>query len=106
MRRFHLIIVLIIALVGAVVALAISRSPVLGLDLQGGLEVVLQAEAPPGQQVTSDDLDRSISIIRNRIDRIGVSEPEIRQQPPDQIIIELPGLDDPAQATALNGRYV
>jgi SecD/SecF fusion protein len=103
-RRYHLIIVVIVALVGAVVALAITRSPVLGLDLQGGLEVVLQAEAPPGQEVTSDDLDRSISIIRNRIDRIGVSEPELRQQPPDQIIIELPGLDDPEQATELIGK--
>jgi SecD/SecF fusion protein len=103
-RRNHLIVVLVVALVGAVAALAVVREPKLGLDLQGGLEVVLQAEAPPGQQVTDDDLDRSISIIRNRIDKIGVAEPELRKQPPNQIIIELPGLKDPEAAAALIGK--
>ncbi len=103
-RRNHLIVVLVVALVGAVAALAVVREPKLGLDLQGGLEVVLQAEAPPGQQVTDEDLDRSISIIRNRIDKIGVGEPELRKQPPNQIIIELPGLKDPEAAAALIGK--
>ena len=103
-RRNHLIVVLVVALIGGVAALAIAREPRLGLDLQGGLEVVLEAEAPPGQQVTDDDLDRSISIIRNRIDKIGVAEPELRKQPPNQIIIELPGLKDPEAAAELIGK--
>jgi SecD/SecF fusion protein len=103
-RRYHLIVVLIVALLGGVVALAINREAKLGLDLQGGLEVVLEAEAPPGRQVTEEDLDRSISIIRNRIDKIGVAEPELRKQPPNQIIIELPGLRDPEKAAELIGK--
>jgi SecD/SecF fusion protein len=103
-RRYHLIVVLVVALVGGVAALAIAREPKLGLDLQGGLEVVLEAQAPPGQEVTDEDLDRSISIIRNRIDKIGVAEPELRKQPPDQIIIELPGLTDPEAAAELIGK--
>ena len=103
MRRYHLIVVLVVALLGGVAALALTRSPVLGLDLQGGLEVVLEAEAPPGQEVTEEDLDRSIEIIRNRIDKIGVTEPELRRQPPNQILIELPGLDDPEAAAELIG---
>jgi SecD/SecF fusion protein len=103
-RRYHLIVVLVVALLGGVAALALTRSPVLGLDLQGGLEVVLQAEAPPGQEVTEEDLDRSIEIIRNRIDKIGVTEPELRRQPPNQILIELPGLDDPEAAAELIGK--
>jgi SecD/SecF fusion protein len=103
-RRFHLIALLVVALVGAAAALAVTRSPVLGLDLQGGLEIVLQAEAPPGQQITQDALDRSVSIIRNRIDKLGVAEPEIRTQGGNQIVIELAGLHDPEKAAALIGK--
>jgi SecD/SecF fusion protein len=103
-RRYHLIILLIVALLGGVVALALTRSPVLGLDLQGGLEVVLQAEAPPGREITDDDLDRSIEIMRKRVDRLGVAEPEIRKQGDDQIVIELAGVSDPATAAALIGK--
>ena len=80
---------------------AVTRSPVLGLDLQGGLEVVLEAQAPPGQEVTEEDLDRSIEIMRNRIDKLGVSEPEIRKQGSDQIVIELAGVHDQGRAAEL-----
>ncbi len=103
MRRYHLITLLILALIGGVAALAITRSPVLGLDLQGGLEVVFEAKAPEGQELTEEGLDRSVEIMRNRVDRLGVAEPEIRKQPPNQIAIELPGVSDPARAAALIG---
>ncbi len=103
MRRYHLITLLILALLGGVAALAITRSPVLGLDLQGGLEVVFEAKAPEGQVVTADGLDRSVEIMRNRVDKLGVAEPEIRKQPPNQIAIELPGVSDPARAAELIG---
>ncbi|HZO48744.1 MAG TPA: hypothetical protein VFB26_01235, partial [Gaiellaceae bacterium] len=48
----------------------IHRKTTLGLDLQGGLEVTLQAKPERGQKLTKDDLDRSVSIIRNRIDKL------------------------------------
>ena len=76
----------------------------LGLDLQGGLEVVLEAQAPPGEEITQDALDRSIAIIRSRVDKLGVAEPEIRKQGRDQIVIELAGVDDPERAAALIGK--
>ncbi len=104
MRRYHLIVLLIVALVGGVAALGIYRSPTLGLDLQGGLEVVLEAQAPPGEEITTADLDRSIEIMRNRIDKLGVSEPEVRQQGTNQIAIELAGVHDPARAAQLIGQ--
>ena len=109
-RRNHLILVTLIAaaLVG-VVMLAIPGSPVhrkatLGLDLQGGLEVVLKAVPPKGHGLTSEDLDRSVGIMRNRIDKLGVSEPEIRKQGSDQIVIQLAGVTDPQKAAALIGK--
>ncbi|HEY3962407.1 MAG TPA: hypothetical protein VGL84_07750, partial [Gaiellaceae bacterium] len=83
-RRSHLtLVVLILAALGGVVALGLKSSPIhrslhKGLDLQGGLEVILRAEPPKGHKLTSSDMSRSISIIRNRIDKLGVSEPIVR----------------------------
>ena len=51
-----------------------------GLDLQGGLEVVLKAEPPKGHKLTKADLDRSVNVMRNRVDKLGVASPEIREQ--------------------------
>src|SRR5581483_8137405 len=109
-RRKYLLLMgaIVAALVGALL-LAIPGSPgykkpVLGLDLQGGLEVVLQAVPPKGHQLTSEDLDRSISIMQNRINKLGVSEPEIRKQGKDQIVIQLAGVHDPEAAAALIGK--
>jgi SecD/SecF fusion protein len=109
-RRNHLILVgLIVAGLIGVALLAIPGSPfhkgaTLGLDLQGGLEVVLEAEPSKGQTLTDEDLDRSVGIMRNRIDKLGVSEPEIRKQGSNQIVIQLAGVTDPAAAAALIGK--
>src|SRR2546421_10088314 len=74
------------------------KKPTLGLDLQGGLEVVLQAKPEKNQQLTSADLDRSVTVMRERVDKLGVSEPEIRKQGSNQIVIELPGVHDASRA--------
>jgi len=108
-RRSHLILVGLLALALAGVAmLAIPGSPGhkkvrLGLDLQGGLEVVLKAVPPKGHQLTSSDMDRSVNIMRDRINKLGVSETDARKQGKDQIVIELPGVKDPAQTAKIIG---
>jgi len=98
----------IAALVG-VALLAIPQSPIhreikLGLDLQGGVELVLKAIPPKGEEVTEENLDLAIEVIRNRIDALGVAEPEIRQQGKDQISIQLPGVADADKAAELIGK--
>jgi SecD/SecF fusion protein len=109
-RRKHLTLLgFIAAALAGVALLAIPGSPAhkkptLGLDLQGGLEVVLKAVPPKGHELTSEDLDRSIDIMRNRIDKLGVSEPEIRQQGSNQIVIQLAGVHDPGSAAKLIGK--
>src|SRR5881396_3304641 len=109
-RRSHLILVgLIVAALAGVVALAIPGSPThkkvtLGLDLQGGLEVVLKAVPPKNHALTAADMDRSVTIMRNRIDKLGVAEPEIRKQGKNQIVIELAGVHDPAKAASIIGK--
>ena len=99
---------IVAALVGAVLLMVpgspIHRTLTKGLDLQGGLEVVLQAVPPKNHQLTSEDLDRSVSIMQKRINGIGVSEPEIRKQGSNQIVIQLAGVHDPAAAAKLIGK--
>ena len=104
MRQYVLILVLVLVAVGGVVGLAVTREVNLGLDLQGGTEVVLQAEAEPGVEVTQEALDASVEIIRDRVDSLGVSEPEIRKQGANQIAVSLAGVFDPARATELIGK--
>jgi SecD/SecF fusion protein len=109
-RKNHLILLgcILAALIGvaflAVPASPAHKKPTLGLDLQGGLEVVLNAVPPKGHKLTSEDLDRSIDIMRKRIDKLGVSEPEIRKQGSNQIVIQLAGVHDPAAAAKLIGK--
>jgi SecD/SecF fusion protein len=96
------------ALVGAILLAVpgspIHRKPTLGLDLQGGLEVVLKAQPSKGQKLTPDMLDKSVSIMQSRINKLGVSEPEIRKQGNDEIVIQLAGVHDPAKAAKLIGK--
>ena len=64
---------------------------------------MLKAQPPKGHKLTSSDLDRSVSIMRSRVDKLGVASPEIRKQGTDQIVIQLAGVHDPAQAAAIIG---
>jgi SecD/SecF fusion protein len=109
-RRSNLTLLgLTLAGVFAILALALPVSPVyqapkLGLDLQGGLEIVLRAVPPKNHTITEEDMDRSVEIMRARVDKLGVGEPEIRKQGTDQISVQLPGISDPQQAAALIGK--
>src|ERR671929_1186396 len=108
-RRSHLILVgLILAALAGVAALGIPGSPAhkkvtLGLDLQGGLEVVLKAVPPKHKTCDAACMDRSVSIMRSRIDKLGVSEPEIRKQGANQIVIQLAGVHDVNKAASIIG---
>jgi SecD/SecF fusion protein len=82
--------------------LALVRDFRLGLDLRGGLEVVLDARPKPGEKVTSDALSQSADILSRRIDPNGTLSPEIRtSQNPAQITVSVPGIKDPAAAASL-----
>src|SRR3989442_8431255 len=88
---------LVILPLGAV--LASNTTPQLGLDLQGGISVVL---GPKGA-VRSDALGQAVEIIRNRVDSLGVAEPEVNRQG-NNIIVDLPGVKDRDRARSLVGR--
>jgi len=102
--RSHLIVLaLVVAVLGAVFSTGYYHPIRLGLDLQGGLEIVLQANPNKGQKLTQDDLTKSVEIIRSRVDALGVSEPEIRTQGANQIAVELAGEKNPDRAVGIIG---
>ena len=104
MRRYLLILLAVVGALVGVGVLSLFRQPTLGLDLQGGLGMILEAEAPRGQQVTKDGMERSIEIMRERVDKLGVAEPEIRRQGERQILIEIPGVHDAGRAAEIVGQ--
>jgi preprotein translocase subunit SecD len=73
-----------------------------GLDLQGGLQVLLQADQSQGQ-LAAGDLDAAALVITNRVDALGVVEPLVQTQGDDKIVVELPGVEDPELAVRTIG---
>ena len=76
----------------------------LGLDLQGGIHLVLEVDRTQlSDDERSDVVDRALAVIRNRIDQFGVSEPIIHREGEWRIIVELPGVQDVERAKRLIG---
>jgi preprotein translocase subunit SecD len=75
-----------------------------GLDLQGGLQVLLQADQSGLVQLGPGDLDAAANVIKNRVDALGVTEPLVQTQGDDKIVVELPGVDDPDLAVRTIGQ--
>jgi len=83
--------VLIVAALYGLVAVNGDWSPKLGLDLQGGTRITLQAQTDNGDQVTEEKLAEARDIIEQRVNGTGVAEAEVTSQGGDQIIVEVPG---------------
>ncbi len=99
---------LIVAAVIGAAFLAIPGSPLyikptLGLDLQGGLEVILKAVPDPGQTINAAQMQTAQQIMVNRVDKLGVASPNVAIQGTDEIVIQLAGVHDPAKAAAIVG---
>jgi preprotein translocase subunit SecD len=71
-----------------------------GLDLQGGLQVLLQADVPPGQTFDTATMEAARVVVENRVNGLGVTEPLVQLQGTNRIIVELPGIRNPDQAIA------
>lgn len=94
------IIILILAAAGWIV-----QSPnypiVQGLDLQGGLQVLLEADVPADETVTAEQMDTARQIIDQRVNALGVAEPLVITEGERRILVELPGIENTEDAIAL-----
>ena len=98
--RVRVIAIVIIA-IGSVITLYQNDGLKLGLDLQGGMHLVLTVDDPQGtmtEDARRGAMDRAEEILRNRIDEFGVEEPLIQRVGTDRLIIELAGISDEEQA--------
>src|SRR5215203_3005919 len=98
-RRNLLVLVIVVGLV-ILSGLVIAKKPTrLGLDLKGGVELIYQA-TPTGQtkEVSGSDIDRSIEIIRERVDELGVAEPEVSRLGETEISVQLPDVSNAERA--------
>jgi len=80
-----------------------SKALRLGLDLQGGVHMVLQVKGTQGGMATKELVDQVKNILEIRIDKFGIAEPDIRTSGADQIVVDLPGYTDIDTAKALIG---
>ena len=100
-RRLYLSLLGIVVLVSAMLAgnLLAGNEPALGLDLQGGASVTLQPEG----EFTASALSQAVDIISQRVNALGVSEPEITRQG-NNVVVNLPGVNDQQKALDIIGR--
>ncbi|MEU4690391.1 protein translocase subunit SecD [Actinoplanes sp. NPDC023714] len=94
----------------ALVVLAVSgwliatRTPRLGLDLRGGTQIVLETRDGEFARATTATTDEALEVLRRRVDELGVAEPTLARSGDRRIIVELPGVTDPAEAVRVIGR--
>jgi preprotein translocase subunit SecD len=96
--------VFIVIFVALLLSLPLKEKINLGLDLQGGSNIILECVDTPNAPVDNDAVDRALEIIRNRIDQLGVSEPLIQRQGERRILVQLPGVEDPDTAAGIIGK--
>jgi preprotein translocase subunit SecD len=108
-RNNFIILGLVLVLIGAAAYFIFIRQPVaeatrLGLDLEGGVTANLQGYKTDGSAVTQQEMDVAAGVIRQRVDSLGVTEPEIQLQGQDQVVVNIPGITDSDRAVEVIGR--
>ncbi|HEY6760299.1 MAG TPA: protein translocase subunit SecD [Baekduia sp.] len=102
-RRNIIVLAIVAALLVAALAVIIPGSPLSkstrqGLDLKGGVSLVYEAQPTKFSKVTSDSINRTMDIMRERVDNLGVAEPEIQRSGENQIDVSLPDVQNADQA--------
>jgi SecD/SecF fusion protein len=90
--------------VAGAVGILLTTEPRLGLDLRGGTQIVLETRDSATAKADADATDRTLEVLRHRVDALGVSEPTLVRSGERRIIVELPDVQDPAEAAKVIGR--
>ncbi|NLG33693.1 MAG: protein translocase subunit SecD [Syntrophomonadaceae bacterium] len=100
-KNSGLIVTLVILALGLLVYFVnqpLFKNINLGLDLRGGLRVVLEAQEREGEPVTADTIQKAVGVLRDRVDNLGVKETSLYPQGNNRVVIEIAGEDDPEAA--------
>ncbi len=98
---FWLILILIVAAATFWIVQDPNKPIQRGLDLQGGLQVLLETDVPEDQPISREQMDTARQIIEQRVNALGVTEPLVQVEGDRRILIELPGIDNPQDAIDL-----
>ncbi|MDN3270789.1 protein translocase subunit SecD [Streptomyces sp. MA15] len=93
-----------LAVIAVSVFVAVTVPVRLGLDLRGGTQIVLETRSTETLEADAEATDRTLEVLRGRVDALGVAEPTIVRSGDQRIIVELPGVQDPRQAAEVLGR--
>lgn len=112
-KRHSVRLLFILVLVAAAIWVVLPNNPgihiasidrevkvVQGLDLQGGLRVLLEADLPADVEISSEQMETARNIIEKRVNALGVTEPIVQVAGSRRILVELPGIGDPEEAVA------
>jgi SecD/SecF fusion protein len=83
---------------------AVTKDPRLGLDLRGGTSITLETKDSPTTEADAESTDRALEVLRRRVDALGVAEPTLARSGSNRIIVELPGLQNAAEAAEQLGQ--
>ena len=97
-------LVAVLLVLGAAGWMVVIRPARLGLDLRGGTQIVLEAKDGPDRKLDSDIVARTLEVLRRRVDQLGVAEPTLQRSGERRVIVELPGVYDPAEAVEVIDR--
>jgi len=105
-KKVHITIIVIFIIIVGVSLYYILTEPInLGLDLKGGTQIILKPiQSGEEEEIPESKLDRTIETIIERIDRLGVSEPLVTKDYYNNIVIQLPGVEDPDTAKEIIGK--
>lgn len=95
---------LVLGLLGGCLALTLNTKPNLGLDLRGGAQFVFQATGTGSTEATAENVDKTVEVLRGRVDALGVAESTLARQGTDRILVELPGVSNDEEAQAAEER--
>ena len=104
-RNVWLLVVMALLVIGSIAMFTPPQEKInQGLDIQGGLSVVLTAHNNDGSDVSTEDMESSRAIIENRVNALGASEAVVQIQGNDQILVQIPGLSDTEEALNTIGK--
>jgi SecD/SecF fusion protein len=89
---------LVLGLLAGCVALSFNKAPELGLDLRGGAQFVFEAEGTEATPANAENVDKTLEVLRGRVDALGVAESTLVRQGEDRILVELPGVTNEEEA--------
>ncbi|GHB20438.1 protein translocase subunit SecDF [Streptomyces viridiviolaceus] len=95
---------LALAVIAVSLYIAVTTPVRLGLDLRGGTQIVLETRSTPTTDADRAATDRTVEVLRGRIDALGVAEPTIVRSGSNRVVVELPGVQDPRKAADVLGR--